>query len=390
MGSGRVSIKNFSSKSRITRRLLLEEGEVDSEGAASFDANDQKNTKLDTSDKKRKEVLDLCIPDSTSEDVFDGLVDVLALTPSGESGESSAYQSRQDVDDFLEVKTPTFSNQDLTNDDEYAGVREAALTDDDECAGVREAILTDEEENSSGYHENDSSTMMTNETSVVLPRNDNGQLTCPNGSGMEELLAFTAHYGGQAGENLDELNRFLFEELEVKGFVEEMEELRQEMMKNGIEKLETVDWAELLKSLVDYGRHLSPVKEKAALASSSHGGSQEPTAHVATTESPCTLSGARCMLDQMNEMVLEEGMEMPYFSCGDLADSSAPCPPSPLKKKHSFLSKLFPAAKRDKAASASEPKLPRLQEVARVQLTDGSMASVNVDTVAKLQKCQWV
>jgi len=325
---------------------------------------------------------DLEIVDSMSGDIFDGLT----TSPSNESA-GECRQTREDVDDVSITKK--------REDVDYSSL----LKKDDDYDGLREEFLTDEESTSQASSGSNVSTLMSNdlESSIVTKPNEDTPITCPDDSGMKEFLALTAYYGGQAGENIDEMNRFLFAELEVNGFAEEVEDLRQEVIRNGLDTLSQVEWAELFKSLYDAGDGANVPQEQPTLASAAAEDRQEKeniTALV-TRSAVVESSFTGCLVPDMNELALEEGMEMPYPLCQlstiSLASLPGEEPLVPIKKRNTFLSKLLSGPKRGTSKIASAPAATsKKTTVTRVKLSDGSMASVSVDTVSRLQKCEWV
>jgi hypothetical protein len=114
----------------------------------------------------------------------------------------------------------------------------------------------------------------------------------------------------------------------------------------------------------------------------------------------------------------EEGMEIPYASCIGTHDSdntvsrsegapttTARTRTAEMKERQSLLSKLlFGGNRKDAAKVAPAPAAAPVTvpvtarasvsrsrpEVLRVQLRDGSMASISRDTVSRLARCQWV
>lgn len=114
---------------------------------------------------------------------------------------------------------------------------------------------------------------------------------------------------------------------------------------------------------------------------------------------------------------VEEGMEIPYVSCtgahnsnntGSLSEdeptTTASTRTAEMNEKQTLLSKLlFGGQRKDNAKVAPAPvalPAPSLMtgayvsrgrpEVLRIQLRDGSMASISRDTVTRLAMCQWV
>lgn len=353
------------------------------------------------------------IVDSLSTDVFDGL----ALGPSNDSsaqeGGGECRQAHDDVDDEPKAR----EDVDATPKREHKSAAPAARDVYDQVIDefLSDEMLTDEE---STTQSSDGSTVTSNDffSSILVTKTKNNSsggedgplLACPDDSGLKEFLALTAYYGGQAGENIDELNQFLFTELEINNFASDVEALRQEVINHGFQKVSQVEWAEMFKSLYDPGDDAP--KERLRLTSTSAAAEEEENqerqqleANISTalcvSRNPSALqsSGANSLADN-TEQALEgdEGMEMPYPS-SQLSKSTSGLPPllppppkdtkkdesthAPIlmKKKNSLLSKL-------KSIGSKHKKTP----VTRVKLDDGSMASVSIDTVSKLEKCHWV
>lgn len=435
MGSARLSIKSFSSKGRrrssrsprSSRRRIFADNDIDGlmeafEAAGSHpefggyvELEECEPMKPDREEEEDNEVdLDfLEIVDSLSTDVFDGLT----LNPSNDSsaqkGGGECRQTREDVDDAPKTREdvdaiPKRKSRDASAPrDPYDDVIDEFLSDE---------MLTDEE---STTQSSGGSTVTSNEfsPSMLVDKNKSNNptggeegllLACPDDSGLKEFLALTAYYGGQAGENIDELNRFLFTELEIDNFASDVEALRQEVVNHGFQKLSQVEWAELFKSVYNPGasdlqEHLKLTSMAASEVEEEKQERQQLEANISTalcvSQNPSTLqSSTSTSLADNPEQALarEESIEMPYPHCQLVKSSSGlppllPPPPKDtkkeesthapihMKKKNSFLSKL-------KSMGSKHKKTP----VTRVKLDDGSMASVSIDTVTKLEKCHWV
>ena len=306
-------------------------------------------------------------------------------------------QTREDVSEFVESTVKDSGYYPDQEESKYDGIREEGglYGDDDDSATLS----------------HDESTLMSADTRSTIEEPGPKMALCSDDVSLQKIVELSR----QTGASLDDLNKFLAEELEVDGLAQDMSALRQEVVKNGLDSLHQIDLATLFSQFTasnsqeqDKPLQLNTTPEDAKFNEDE----KEDSSTKQTTEPPRTSSLVACLTMEMDDVAAEEGMEIPYFTCEGVLNK-----PASKDKKNpaapALLSRLLlggsqnkikdnPEYSEDKindspqsfetllvATVADSPPFAFL-DIMRVQLDDGDMASVSKDTVAKLQNCEWV
>lgn len=319
---------------------------------------------------------------------------------------SADVQTREDVSEFVDSATKDSGNR-RVEENSYAGMREEGAVfgagDDDDSA----TTLSQDESTISGD----------TRSTIEEPQSVKVDLLCSDQTASLVKIV----------EMSKDVNSFLAEELEVDNFSQDISALKQEVVQNSMEHISNIDVAAMFAQFGADSNNAAQTKElekapsdalcdeKESEEKKEDYSSPPPKLPPSPPEQRPGPKKASSIASYLSEVAGDEGMEIPYLSCGDILQK--PDPPED-SKKPAFLARLLQGSSQRKIKDTSEwcPDVsfpdtvfphegfpaPAFAEtdasstaslslsVLRVKLDDGDMVSVSADTVAKLQNCEWV
>ena len=329
---------------------------------------------------------------------------------------SADAQAREDVGEFNDAALKD-SDFHLDQESKYDDMREegAALG----AGGDRNNTINDDD--SATTMSQDESTISGDTRSTIedLQSVKVGLLCSDQTANLEKIV-----------EMSKDVTNFVAEELEVDSFSQDISALKQEVVQNGMDHINKIDVAAMF---AQFGANASDAVQTKELEKAPSDAiicddkdSEEkkedhssPPHALPPSPSPPEQrpkpTKASSIASFLSEAAGDEGMEIPYLSCGDILQK--PDPPED-SKKPAFLTRLLQGSSQQKIKDTSEwcpdvsfpdtafpfegfpeAAFPETDassiaslslSVVRVKLDDGDMVSVSADTVAKLQNCEWV
>ena len=331
---------------------------------------------------------------------------------------SADVQTREDVSEFVDSATKD-SGYRRVQENSYDGMREegAVFGAGDNSNIQRKSNQNNDDDSATTLSQDESTISGDTRSTIEEPQSVKVDLLCSDQTASLVKIV----------EMSKDVNNFLAEELEVDNFSQDISALKQEVVQNSMEHISNIDVAAMFAQFGADSNNAAQTKEleKApsdALCDEKESEEKKEDYSLPPPELPPSPPEQRpgpkkasSIASYLSEVAGDEGMEIPYLSCGDILQK--PDPPED-SKKPAFLARLLPGSSQTKIKDTSEwcpdvsfpdtvfphDSFPAAAfaetdaastaslslSVLRVKLDDGDMVSVSADTVAKLQNCEWV